>query len=65
MDRHMDHAPHHHGHGHSHGHHHAPGAPHPAAALPRSLLRLPALARLAGAVALSALMWAAVMMAMH
>jgi hypothetical protein len=52
-------------HRHSHAHHHAPGVPHPAAALPPSLLRLPALTRLATAGAVAALMWAAVMIAMR
>jgi hypothetical protein len=67
LDPTMDHAPHRHGPGiaHTHGHHHAPGVPHPPAALPLSLLRMPASVRLAGATLICGLMWAAIIMAMR
>ena len=53
-----------HGHGHVHPHHHDPAAPHPAQAAPWSILRMTLAARLSGAVALSAGLWAIVWLAM-
>jgi hypothetical protein len=56
-----DHAHHHHGHSHAHG----PAAPHPAQAAPWSILRMTVAARLAAAVAVSAALWAVVLVAMR
>ena len=56
-----DHAHHHHEHSHSHG----PAAPHPAQAAPWSILRMTVAARLAAAVAVSAALWAVVLVAMR
>ena len=54
-----------HGHAHSHtAHHHGLAAPHPAQALPWSILRMTALARLAAAAAVAAVLWAIVWLAM-
>jgi hypothetical protein len=64
-------APHPHSHGHDHGHAHAhahshgPTAPHPAQAAPWSILRMTMLSRLGAAVAVSAGLWAVVLMAMR
>ena len=55
-----DHA-HHHGHAHSHG----PATPHPAQAAPWSILRMTVTARLAAALAVSAALWAVVLVAMR
>ena len=55
-----DHA-HHHGHAHSHG----PATPHPAQAAPWSILRMTVTARLAAALAVSAVLWAIVLVAMR
>jgi hypothetical protein len=41
-------------------HHHAPDHAHPSPAIPASLLRMSAAQRLAGALGLSVLLWAAV-----
>jgi hypothetical protein len=56
-----DHGHHHHGHAHSHG----PASPHPAQAAPWSILRMPVLARLAAALAVSASLWGIVWLAMR
>jgi len=56
-----DHAHHHHGHAHSHG----PATPHPAQAAPWSILRMTVTARLAAALAVSAGLWAVVLVAMR
>ena len=56
-----DQAHHHHGHAHSHG----PATPHPAQAAPWSILRMTVTARLAAAVAVSAGLWAVVLVAMR
>jgi len=54
-----------HGHAHSHAtHHHGPAAPHPAQALPWSILRMTAMARLTAAAAVAAALWAIVWLAM-
>ena len=58
---HHDHAHHHHGHAHSHG----PATPHPAQAAPWSILRMTVTARLAAALAVSAALWAVVLVAMR
>lgn len=54
-----DHA--HHGHAHSHG----PATPHPAQAAPWSILRMTVAGRLAAAFAVSATLWAVVLVAMR
>jgi hypothetical protein len=51
----------HHGHAHSHG----PATPHPAQAAPWSILRMTVVARLGAALAVSAGLWAVVLMAMR
>jgi hypothetical protein len=57
---------HHHGHHHhGHAHSHDPSAPHPAQAAPWSILRMTVVGRLAAAVAVSACLWAVVMVAMR
>ena len=56
-----DHAHHHHGHAHSHG----PATPHPAQPAPWSILRMTVTARLAAALAVSAALWAVVLVAMR
>jgi hypothetical protein len=56
---------HSHAHGHVHVHRHGPASPHPAQAAPWSILRMTVLSRLAAAVAVSAVLWAVVLMAMR
>jgi hypothetical protein len=56
---------HHHGHGHVSLHSHGPASPHPAQAAPWSILRMTVVSRLAAAVAVSAALWAAVLLAMR
>ena len=53
--------PHTHGNPHSHG----PAAPHPAQAAPWSILRMTVVSRLAAALAVSAGLWAIVLVAMR
>jgi hypothetical protein len=57
--------PHIHAHGHDHGHSHGPSSPHPAQAAPWSILRMTVLARLGAALAVSAGLWAVVLLAMR
>ncbi|HYN39352.1 MAG TPA: hypothetical protein VES39_08875 [Rhodospirillales bacterium] len=52
-------------HTHPHVHHHPPASPHPAQAAPWSILRMTLLARLGAALAVSAGLWAIVLMAMR
>jgi hypothetical protein len=61
------HDPGHHGAGHHHGHTHShgPATPHPAQAAPWSILRMTVIARLAAACAVSAALWAVVLVAMR
>jgi hypothetical protein len=58
-----------HGHGHDHGHVHAhshgPTAPHPAQAAPWSILRMTVVSRLGAALAVSAALWAIVLLSMR
>jgi hypothetical protein len=63
----VPHDHHHHGHGHNHAHAHRHGvtSPHPAQAATRSILRMPVMARLGAALAASAVLWAAVLLAMR
>jgi hypothetical protein len=49
---------------HAHAHSHAPSSPHPAQPLPRSILRMTVMSRLAAALAISAGLWAVVLLAM-
>jgi hypothetical protein len=56
---------HHHHHGHGHAHSHGPASPHPAQAAPWSILRMPVMARVGAALAVSALLWAAVLLSMR
>ena len=56
---------HNHGHAHSHPHSHDPATPHPAQAAPWSILRMTVVGRLAAALALSAALWAVVLVAMR
>jgi hypothetical protein len=61
--------PHSHGHAHEHGHAHAhshgPATPHPAQTAPWSILRMTLMSRLGAALAVSAGLWAIVLMAMR
>jgi len=63
------HTPHTHGHtrdaGHAHIHSHGPASPHPAQAAPWSILRMTVVARLGAAIAVSACLWAVVLLAMR
>jgi hypothetical protein len=54
-----------HSHSHPHSHHHDPLTPHPAQPAPWSILRMTLPARLGLAVAISAAMWAIVLLAMR
>jgi hypothetical protein len=58
---------HHHGrlHAHAHDHSHGPASPHPAQAAPWSILRMPVVSRLGAALAVSAILWAVVWLAMR
>jgi hypothetical protein len=58
-------ASHHHGPGHHHAHSHGPATPHPAQPAPWSILRMTVTARLAAALAVSAGLWAVVLVAMR
>jgi hypothetical protein len=59
--------PHPHGHDHAHGHTHShgPASPHPAQAAPWSILRMTVVSRISAALAVSAIMWAVVWLAMR
>jgi hypothetical protein len=54
-----------HDHGHVHVHSHGPATPHPAQAASWSILRMPVVARIGAALAVSAIMWAVVWLAMR
>jgi hypothetical protein len=60
-------APHSHGHdhGHVHAHAHGPASPHPAQPAPWSILRMAVVFRLGAALAVSAMLWAVVWLAMR
>jgi hypothetical protein len=64
MDHSHDHS-HSHDHGHVHAHSHGPASPHPAQAAPWSILRMTVVARLAAALAVSAVLWSVVWVAMR
>nr|WP_309774948.1 hypothetical protein [Nitrobacter vulgaris] len=51
-----------HEHGHPKGHAHGPSSPHPAQTVPWSILRMALVARLGTALAVSAGLWAAVLL---
>jgi hypothetical protein len=60
--------PHDHSHDHAPGHvhhSHGPASPHPAQAAPWSILRMTVVARLGAALAVSAALWAVVLVAMR
>jgi hypothetical protein len=52
-------------HGHAAVHSHGPASPHPAQAAPWSILRMTVLARMVVALAVSAALWAIVLLAMR
>jgi hypothetical protein len=54
-----------HDHGHVHPHRHGAASPHPAQAAPWSILRMPVISRLGAALAVSAVMWVVVWLAMR
>lgn len=54
-----------HGHGHDHTHTHDAASPHPAQAAPWSILRMTMAARLAAALAVCAVLWGVVLLAMR
>jgi hypothetical protein len=56
---------HSHSHSHDHSHGHGPASPHPAQAAPGSILRMTLVSRLGAALAVSAGLWAVVLMAMR
>jgi len=56
---------HDHAHSHVHVHSHGPASPHPAQAAPWSILRMTVLSRLGAALAVSAALWAVVLVAMR
>jgi hypothetical protein len=56
---------HDHGQGHAAVHSHGPASPHPAQAAPWSILRMTVLARIVAALAVSAALWAVVLLAMR
>jgi hypothetical protein len=53
-----------HEYGHGHGHAHGPSSPHPSQTVPWSILRMALVARLGAALAVSAGLWAAVVVAL-
>jgi hypothetical protein len=57
--------PHGHSHRHDHAHSHGPASPHPAQAAPWSILRMTVVSRLGAAVAVSAVLWSVVWLAMR
>jgi hypothetical protein len=56
---------HDHGQGHAAVHSHGPASPHPAQAASWSILRMTVLARIVAALAISAALWAVVLLAMR
>jgi hypothetical protein len=61
----VPHDHHHHGHSHGHAHSHGVASPHPAQPASWSILRMRVAARLGAALAVSAALWAAVLLAMR
>jgi hypothetical protein len=56
---------HDHGQAHVHAHSHGPASPHPAQAAPWSILRMTVVSRIGAALAVSAVLWALVWLAMR
>ena len=56
---------HDHAHGHAHVHSHGAASPHPAQAAPWSILRMTVVSRVAAALAVSAVLWAVVWLALR
>jgi hypothetical protein len=56
---------HDHAHPHHHAHAHGPAAPHPAQTITWSILRMAVSSRLMAAVAVSAVLWASIWLAMR
>jgi hypothetical protein len=56
---------HQHDHGHVHAHSHGPASPHPAQAAPWSILRMTVVSRIGASLAVSAVLWAVVWLAMR
>jgi hypothetical protein len=56
---------HDHDHDHAHVHSHGPASPHPPQRAPWSILRMPVVSRLGAAFAVSAALWAVVLLAMR
>jgi hypothetical protein len=56
---------HSHDHGHPHAHSHGPASPHPAQVAPWSILRMTVVSRVSAALAVSAVLWAVVWLAMR
>jgi hypothetical protein len=56
---------HDHGQARVHAHSHGPASPHPAQAAPWSILRMTVVSRIGAALAVSAIMWAVVWLAMR
>ena len=56
---------HDHGSGHTHAHSHGPASPHPAQIAPWSILRMTVVSRVGAALAVSAVLWAIVWLAMR
>ena len=56
---------HDHGSGHTHSHSHGPASPHPAQIAPWSILRMTVVSRVGAALAVSAVLWAIVWLAMR
>ncbi len=56
---------HDHGSGHTHTHSHGPASPHPAQIAPWSILRMTVVSRVGAALAVSAVLWAIVWLAMR
>ncbi len=56
---------HQHDHAHGHAHSHGPASPHPAQAALWSILRMTVVSRISAALAVSAIMWAVVWLAMR
>jgi hypothetical protein len=62
----LDHSHNHsHDHGHVPVHSHGPASPHPAQAAPWSILRMTVVSRLVAALAVSAVLWSVVWLAMR
>jgi hypothetical protein len=57
--------PHTYDHPHTHAHSHGPASPHPAQAAPWSILRMTVISRLGAAVAVSAVLWSVVWLALR